>query len=387
MRKRFLVLTGMIIALSAISPAIALADGNTSSVSSAITMEPCGAYIFEWRPVDCGNGRAFAILVGGNTLSESNIILNRGYDYNYTFNPNSAARPWGIVPDLVSYNGVWAIPENEALLPEGTQATLRITLLTNNKNMDTNERYIDVVHLPNGTNTSTLPPEVRKYLINVDGSDAGAYDGTITAGWYTEDGNKKYRKYDGTFVSNTWMRLNEKSYYFDENGVMLTDTITPDGIYVNAKGEKTSYIPGWKQVDGKWRYIQKNGYYVANDWVTDNGKSYYFNLACDMVTNTMTPDGYYVGEDGTWDGNPSAKKNEKNPGPAGANLTGWIQIAADWKYIDENGEYAVNSWKQSADGGWYYLGSTGNMLKNQLTPDGYYVDTEGLWNGEAAIEQ
>ena len=101
----------------------------------------------------------------------------------------------------------------------------------------------------------------------------------------------------------------------------------------------------------------------------------------------MTPDGYYVGEDGTWDGNPSVKKNEKNPGPAGANLTGWIQIAADWKYIDENGEFAVNSRKQSADGGLYYLGSTGNMLKNQLTPDGYYVDTEGLWNGEAAIEQ
>ena len=50
-------------------------------------MENCGAYLFEWRPIDCGNGNYFAILVGGNTLQESNVILNRGYDYAYTFDP------------------------------------------------------------------------------------------------------------------------------------------------------------------------------------------------------------------------------------------------------------------------------------------------------------
>ena len=109
--------------------------------------------------------------------------------------------------------------------------------------MDTNERYIDVVHLPDGTDISSLPPEVRKYLINVDGSDAGAYDGTVTSGWFIDGTNKKYRNYDGTFVTNTWMRLEEESYYFDENGVMLTDTITPDGIYVNANGEKPHIFP------------------------------------------------------------------------------------------------------------------------------------------------
>ena len=34
------------------------------------TMENCGAYLFTWRPVDCGNGRSFAILVGGNTIDD-----------------------------------------------------------------------------------------------------------------------------------------------------------------------------------------------------------------------------------------------------------------------------------------------------------------------------
>ena len=122
-----------------------------------------------------------------------------------------------------------AIPENEALLPEGTQSHLRITLRTNNKNMSTDKRYIDVVHLPGGVDTSTLPPEVRKYLINVDGSDAGAFEGTITAGWEEVDGKKKYRTPEGSFVTNSWIRVDEKTYYMDENGYMLKDTITPDG--------------------------------------------------------------------------------------------------------------------------------------------------------------
>ena len=94
-------------------------------------------------------------------------------NYAYTFNPMTYSRPWGQVPDLVNINGVWGIPENWSSLPEGAQPVTRITLVTNNKNLDTNERYVDVVHLPGDVDSSSLPAEVRKYLINVDGSDAG----------------------------------------------------------------------------------------------------------------------------------------------------------------------------------------------------------------------
>ena len=137
------------------------------------------------------------------------------------------------------------IPENEPLLPAGAQPFLRITLTTNNGNLATKERYVDVVALPGGVSTADLPAEVRKYLINVDGSDAGAYNGTVTSGWVDEaDGTRRYRKPDGTYVSGGWLNVDDELYYMDANGVMLKDTITPDGIYVNASGEKTSYIPG-----------------------------------------------------------------------------------------------------------------------------------------------
>jgi len=31
------------------------------------------------------------------------------------------------------------------------------------------------------------------------------------------------------------------------------------------------------------------------------------------------------------------------------------------------------------NGKWYYLASSGNMLRNTYTPDGYYVDGSGVW--------
>ena len=70
----------LLISVSAAFPAMA--------ETATTTMENSGAYLFEWRPVDCGDGHSFAILVGGNTIYESDVILSRGYDYAYTFKPS-----------------------------------------------------------------------------------------------------------------------------------------------------------------------------------------------------------------------------------------------------------------------------------------------------------
>ncbi len=316
MLKRKLIMAGLLFCLAS-SPALPALAAETSA---STTMENCGAYLFEWRPIDCGNGTYFAILSGQNSIAESNVILNRGYDYAYTFEPMTYQRPWGTVPDLVNVDGVWGIPENWSSLPEGTQPVLQIVLKTNKKTLDTDKRYINVVHLPDNVNASELPAEVRKYLINTDGSDAGAYNGTVTPGWEQQaDGTYRYLKPDGTYVSGGWLNVDDSQYYMDENGIMLADTITPDGYYVNSSGAKTSYIPGWfQEEDGSWRYILKNGYYKSNSWLQDtDGKWYYFNMAAYMAVNTITPDGYYVGADGVWDGGESTAVQEEtvNLGP------------------------------------------------------------------------
>ncbi|MGN0372567.1 MAG: choline-binding protein [Enterocloster sp.] len=358
----------------------------SSLAAGTLTMENCGAYLFEWRPVDYGDGHSFAILVGGNTLTEQDVILNRGYDYAYTFNTILYQRPWGEVPDLVNIDGVWGIPENWGILPEGSQPTTRIVLYTNYKTLDTHERYVDVVHLPAGVNTADLPAEVRKYLINVDGSDAGAYEGTITAGWETVDGHRMYRKPDGSFVKDCWLTLEDKRYYLDENGYLLKDTITPDGIYVNKNGERCSYMPGWAEVNGQKRYVSKGGYYAASTWVEDtDGKYYYFDMAANLVTDAITPDGYYVGPDGAWDGQPTTLVAEEvNLGPgANAVTSNWEYVDDNWRYKQDDGTYLTNGWAQDSEGKWYYLDDEGLMMAGQTTPDGYYVDESGVWDGAA----
>ena len=377
MLKKHLLTVGLAVLLATTSSVPIFAE-TTSTTSTTTTMENCGAYLFEWRPIDCGNGNYFAILVGGNTLQESNVILNRGYDYAYTFDPMTYQRPWGTVPDLVNVDGKWGIPENWSSMPQDSQPVMQIVLKTNYKTLSTDKRYVNVVHLPSNIDSSTLPSEVRKYLINVDGSDAGAYTDTITPGWQDlEDGTVKYMKPDGTYVSNGWLQLDDKKYYMDENGVKLTDTITPDGYYVNINGEKTSYMPGWFKDGDNWRYILKNGYYAQNGWLQDPAI---------MEADTTTPDGYYVGADGAWDGNASTKNTteEKNLGP-GVDK-GWEPVDTGWKFKQEDGTYLTNSWRQDSNGKWYYLNEDGWMLKNANTPDGYHVDANGVWDGDAATE-
>lgn len=312
MTKKKLIIMALSLGITLSSTLIVKAD-----TAAAVIVENCGAYLFDWRPIDYGNGHYFAILSGGGTIQENNVILNRGYDYAYTFN-SSQPKPWGQAPDLAYVDGKWGIPENWMTMPEESHPTLQIVLVTNNNNLATRERYINVVKLPEGVSKEELPSEVRKYLINVDGSDAGAYNGTETAGWVKDvNGQYRYRKSDETYVSNGWLKVDNQSYYMNQDGIMLTDTITPDGIYVNVKGEKTNYIPGWQQSEKGLKYMMKNGSYAASTWIQDtDGKWYYFNIGNYMLADTQTPDGFHVDSSGVWDGQPSTIDNSKSLGPA-----------------------------------------------------------------------
>ena len=217
-------------------------------------------------------------------------------------------------------------------------------------------------------------------MINVDGYDAGAYEGTETSGWVkNSNGQWTYRKADGSFVSNSWLTVDEKTYYMNENGIMLADTYAPDGTYLNPSGVKVGYKPGWVSDEGGWRYIQKNGYRAASTWIQDaDGKWYYFNIGGYMETDSITPDGYYVDANGVWDGQVSNFTDNVNLGPGMSSSAGWESIDNSWKYKLEDGTYVTNAWKQ-VNGNWYYFDGNSLMVTNQQTPDGYYVNADGIW--------
>ncbi len=63
-----------------------------------------------------------------------------------------------------------------------------------------------------------------------------------------------------------------------------------------------------------------------------------------------------------------------------------------WYYLDPVSGAMLTGW-QLINGKWYYLSKTsgavplGSMYKETRTPDGYYVDKDGAWDGLEAKEK
>ncbi|SFG42700.1 hypothetical protein [Oribacterium sp. WCC10] len=67
--------------------------------------------------------------------------------------------------------------------------------------------------------------------------------------------------------------------------------------YKNADGSWTSN--GWQQINGKFYFFNDHGY-MKTGWILWNNQYYYCGSDGAMLTNTVTPDGYYVNSSGVW---------------------------------------------------------------------------------------
>ncbi len=62
-----------------------------------------------------------------------------------------------------------------------------------------------------------------------------------------------------------------------------------------------SYAGQWKQDTAGWKYENDDHTFLQNQWFRDDdGKWYYFESDGFMSANYMTPDGYVTGADGAW---------------------------------------------------------------------------------------
>ncbi len=101
----------------------------------------------------------------------------------------------------------------------------------------------------------------------------------------------------------------------------------------------TSFAGTWQNDTTGWWYQNDNSTYKANEWFQDaDGSWYRFN-----------PNGYIIANQ-------------------------WQQVDGAWYWFDAAGKMISNKWV-----GNYYLGSSGAMLTNTTTPDGYKVGSDGAW--------
>ena len=93
---------------------------------------------------------------------------------------------------------------------------------------------------------------------------------SLTSTVFASQGYKKQRY----ALKDTWMIHNDAWCYVDSEGTVST---------------------GWKNILDHWFYFDNEGKMVTNQWVGD----YYIGPSGMMLTDTTTPDGYKVGNDGT----------------------------------------------------------------------------------------
>lgn len=107
------------------------------------------------------------------------------------------------------------------------------------------------------------------------------WGGMISDGMYRIDGEWYYFRDWGGMVANSWQWINDVWYYFCDWG-----------------GRATS---SWQLVGGKWYYFRDWGGMAHDAWIQNWDKKWYY-VGSDgaMLTNTRTPDGYYVNAAGVW---------------------------------------------------------------------------------------
>lgn len=59
---------------------------------------------------------------------------------------------------------------------------------------------------------------------------AGVWKQDVIGWWYEND--------DGSYTKNAWQTIDGKEYYFNENGYLLVNTVTPDNFQVDENGAK-----------------------------------------------------------------------------------------------------------------------------------------------------
>ncbi len=95
----------------------------------------------------------------------------------------------------------------------------------------------------------------------------------------------------------------------------------------------------------------------------------------------------------TWEATYTVKNGVTSPATwyhfdkTGTMNTGWFQdVDSMWYYLDPSTGEMKTGWV-SVNGSSYYLQSNGQLLVNGITPDGYRVNSNGIWDGSPKTNQ
>ena len=189
--------------------------------------------------------------------------------------------------------------------------------------------------------------------LDVSGQEWDESDGT--ASWEESDDAKKYevRLYRGSSAVTSVLTTTSTSYDFSS--------------YITKNGYYTFKVRGVYNTSNKGSWEESDSWYVSSSEAQEISSSGSSNGNTPSNTTSSGTGAWLKDNTGWWYCNADRSYT----------TNGWQYIDNLWYCFDENG-YMKTGWILYKDA-WYYCGESGAMLVNTTTPDGYYVNGDGVW--------
>ena len=170
-------------------------------------------------------------------------------------------------------------------------------------------------------------------------------------GWQKE--NNQWRYYEDNQPVSNWKKIAGVWYYFNQDGIMLSNTIFNDYLLNNSGALAES---SWVKIDNQWYYATEDGKVTRNNWKKIAGVWYRFDENGLMISNAVYDDYLF-----------------KASGVLAENS--WVKIGDKWYYGNQEGKINRDKWAK-IDGLWYRFDESGVMLSATIYKD-YLLKTSG----------
>ena len=170
-------------------------------------------------------------------------------------------------------------------------------------------------------------------------------------GWQKE--NNQWRYYEDNQPVSNWKKIAGVWYYFNQDGIMLSNTIFNDYLLNNSGALAES---SWVKIDNQWYYATEDGKVTRNNWKKIAGVWYRFDENGIMISNAVYDDYLF-----------------KASGVLAENS--WVKIGDKWYYGNQEGKINRDKWAK-IDGLWYRFDESGVMLSATIYKD-YLLKTSG----------
>ena len=269
--------------------------------------------------------------------------------------------------------------KNKEELPNGTEYRDETP-----DNVDKTKDYtaIIVVKYPDGSEDKVKVPVTVK-------------PGTSGSGGSGSSGSSSSGHSRGSSGGGSGSRGSNDRIYANPEMSVTTGSLRGTWTLVDAENHKWTFTTssgvmakdGWmfienpyaKDEEGRfsWFKFDANGI-MEFGWIkSQNGKWYHTHAVSDGNLGILHKGWYHEPMDGKW-----YYLDEKT----GAMLDGWVSLSEKYYYFTEAPLVPEQTYFQKDNGYWYYENHNrrpyGSMYQNEMTPDKYFVDQNGVWDGK-----